>query len=613
MKRHASAGLLPTGTARQAIAARPAYPPGLVELVRDSELDEGSAFLAWQVAQLAVGIAAAEREAFMLLLGRLLVAQALGSTRLATSERERTLLAKLSDLAKQPPARSPLVLDGEYLYTQRAHGCETRVASRLAERFARPSPFAPAAVAAALEEVAAQGAPLPSDEQRAAAARALARHLGVISGGPGTGKTTTALALVRALVRLGIPPAGIALCAPTGKAAGRLEDDFRTRLGALPDPDQADRALLADCPSAQTLHRLLGASRAPGGVLRTARDPLPVRAAIVDESSMIDLALMDRLLAALPDDALLVLLGDADQLPSISAGAVLRDLGRFAVRLGRGFRTDSAQPEGRQIADLAGAVRAGQAEAATRLCAFRSSLGDLAWQGVEHLGPEHREDLLRLYHQRNFEGDGMAALVDHVYAEESGIFVGQDANRLDDLAARLARTRILAVTRQRPTGVESCNAFLHDLHGGGPWFLPGEPALMLRNDYERDLWNGDHGVAVRVRGQGQPTTVAVAFRTRKGWQAVDARAMAGALGLGFALTVHKAQGSEFDEVLLVLPDHASPLLTRELLYTAISRARKSIVLCGPIEQFRSGVCAGENRDSGLAARLAPPAAVGRAE
>jgi hypothetical protein len=221
MKRQILPGLLPTGTARQAIAARPAYPPGLVESLRASDLEEGSAFLAWQVAQLASGVSPSERDAFMLVVGRLLVAEAVGSTRLATTEDERALLAKLPDLLQAPPGRAPLVLDGNYLYTQRAHACEIRVASRLAQSHERRTAFAPAAIASALAEVAAHGAPSPSDEQKAAVTTALERHLGVISGGPGTGKTTTALALVRSLVRLGVTPGAIALCAPTGKAAGR--------------------------------------------------------------------------------------------------------------------------------------------------------------------------------------------------------------------------------------------------------------------------------------------------------------------------------------------------------------------------------------------------------
>jgi exodeoxyribonuclease V alpha subunit len=601
MKRQAASGLVPTGTARQTIAARPAYPPGLVELLRASDLDESSAYLAWQIAQLASGLSPSERDAFMLIVGRLLVDQAVGSTRLATTEGDRALLAKLPDLVQAPPARAPLVLDGGYLYAQRAHACETRVAKRLVQLRERRTVFAQAAVARALDAVAAHGAPRPSDEQKAAVATTLERHLGVISGGPGTGKTTTALALVRSLVRLGVAPAAIALCAPTGKAAGRLEDDFRTRLGALEDPAEADRALFVECPSAQTLHRLLGASRGPGGVLRATRDPLPFAAVIVDESSMIDLVLMDKLLAVLPEEALLVLLGDADQLPSIAAGAVFRDLGRFAVRLERGYRADVARPEGRQIAELAAAVRAGRTEDATRLCVLRPGPSALSRQGVEYLVSEQHDELLRDYHQLYFKSERMAALLDHAFIEKDGSFSEEDAHRLDDLAAHLARTRILAVTRAHRTGVEHCNAFLHDLHGGGPSFLPGEPVLMLRNDYERDLWNGDQGVAVRVNRPGQ--SIAVAFRSRHGWQAVDPQAMPGALDLGFALTVHKSQGSEFDQVLLILPDFASPLLTRELLYTAVSRARKSVVLCGALDQLKVGIGTGESRNSGLAERL----------
>jgi exodeoxyribonuclease V alpha subunit len=609
MKRPTAPNLLPTGTARQAVAALPAYPQGLVELLHASDLGESSAYLAWQVAQLGSGLSPSERDAFMLLVGRLLVAQAVGSTRLATTKDDRALLARLPDLVQVPPSCTPLVLDGSHLYTQRAYACETRVASWLARGHARRTAFAPAAIARALDEVAAQGSPRPSDEQMAAVATVLERHLGVISGGPGTGKTTTALALVRSLVRLGVAPATIGLCAPTGKAAGRLEDDFRARLAALKDPVEADRALLAECPPAQTLHRLLGASRGPGGVLRVAGDPLPFAAVIVDESSMIDLVLMDKLLAALPDDVLLILLGDADQLPSIAAGAVFRDLGQFAVRLERGYRTSVAQPEGKQIVDLAAAVRAGHAEAAINLCALRAGPSALCRRGVEHLAPDQRDDLLRDHYQRIYQYDSQhdfgdartIALIDHVFAEVDGSFTEEDAHRLDDLAAHLAQTRILAVTRARRTGVERCNAFLHDLYGGGSSFLPGEPVLMLRNDYERDLWNGDQGIAVRVRRPGHP--VVVAFRSRKGWLAVDPQAVPGALDFGFALTVHKAQGSEFDEVLLILPDFACPLVTRELLYTAVSRARKSVVLCGALDQFKAGIGTAENRGSGLAERL----------
>lgn len=620
-KREARPPLSPHGTARQGLAPSPAYPRALLDLMRDSDLDESNAYLVWQLAQLAPGLGAGEREAFMLLLGRLQVAQALGSTRLHIREEDRALLANVPDLVavlrrddnpassvaaivEAPLASRPLILDGNHLYAQKAHASERRIVAALSRRLRRPGPYPKASIATALADVVAAGPGVPSDEQRSAIVSALDRFLGIITGGPGTGKTTTALALVRTLVRLGLSPASIALCAPTGKAASRLEEGFRTRLATLANPPVADQTLLAQCPAAQTLHRLLGSAPRTGGSFAPAKHLLPYRVIVVDESSMIDLLLMDRLLAALATDTTLVLLGDADQLPSVSAGAVFRDLSGHAARLGHGFRTDDAQPTGKQLAALTAAVRAGEAGACVALCVPRAHPELLHHKGTERIAADQRDELLRRYHRRLFADRNMQADLDHLYRFHDGAFNAADTQRLDTLTARLARTRVLAITRQRATGVERANAFIHDLHGGGSAFLPGEPVLMLRNDYERGLWNGDQGLAVRVQRPGQPVSVAIIFRSRTGWLPVDPAAMGEAFSLAFALTVHKSQGSEFDEVILLLPDSPSPLCNRELLYTAVSRARRSFILCGSPQSFEAGVKASENRSSGIAEKLA---------
>jgi exodeoxyribonuclease V alpha subunit len=594
--------LVPSGSARARLVPAAAYAQDFADLVRDSDLGETGAYLAWQLADLAAGLDSSDRHALLLLVGRLLAAEGQGSTRLALEEKDREILSRVPELAGEAQGNTPLVVADGHLYTRRSHASETRVVAALARRLAARTPFAADAVSRALADVVATASPAPSAEQQAAVAQALGRPIGLISGGPGTGKTTIVLSLVRCWERLGIAAEHIALCAPTGKAASRMEDDVRRGLGAL--AAQADGALARAYPRAQTLHRLLGARGDGASLLRTSDEPLPFRAVIVDESSMIDLVLMDRLLAALPDPVPLVLLGDADQLPSVSAGAVFRDLAGYGARLRRSFRTDTSSPAGQRLSALAQAVRAGDAARLPELCSPRREASQLRYDGVEHLPSDARGALLRGYHARHHASAEVTHLSRHVYHLREGSFDPEDAARLDALAAQLARSRILTVTRERATGAGQTNALVHDLHGGGDGFLPGEPVLMLRNDYQRELWNGDQGVAILLRTEDRAPTLAVAFRSRAGWQAVDPGLVGPALEHGYALTAHKSQGSEWDEVLLLLPDSPSPLMTRELLYSAVSRARQSVVLCGPREMLDLALATGESRDCGVASRLA---------
>jgi exodeoxyribonuclease V alpha subunit len=620
--------LSPLGTARRAETL-----PFLTQL-RDADLGDEQAFLVWQLAQLAEGLTPGQRQDFMMVLARSLATVAQGNTRMPVTDAERDVLARVPSLVGQPGDAKPLILDGDNLYHQRLLACEDHLVAAVKARIARPAPFAATDVDAVLATLFQGARPLPSPEQQAAVASALSRTLTVISGGPGTGKTTIAVHIARGLVRLGVPLSGLALAAPTGKAANRLQESLRAGLSAL--TGDADQALLAACPPAQTLHRLLGWSR--GSFLHHENNRLSARALIVDEGSMIDLFLMDRLLRSLRDDALLIILGDADQLPSIDAGAVFRDLtgdpgrvpipsprwcasgeaGRLptrvtslAVRLTRGFRMDSTAAAGRRVAEVAAALRQGQTSELAALLDERPRADALGFSGVEIVPESERRALLDSWHARLVDGPDWQALCAHEYDFGPAGFSDDDSARLSQLHAHLQRSRILCVTRERPTGVREINRLLHERHAQGTDLTAGEPVMIVHNDYDRGLWNGDQGLVVRVREVGRPARPMAVFRVSASsegegarWLAFDPDVLGESLQLAFAITVHKAQGSEHDHILLLLPDVALPLCSRELIYTAVTRARSAVTICGNLPILAAGATNTLTRASGLAEKLA---------
>ena len=598
--------LSPFGSACQRLEPKLAYPPGLLAELRDADLGEEEAYLAWQMAQLAGELEKNVRRDLVRLIGRSLIVASQGSTRMLLTGPEQETLRAVPALVGVPGDRKPLIVDGRFLYHQRILACETHVAAALKAIMAQPGP-SPSAVSSVVADIVATSRPKLSPEQRAAVVKALGLRVAVVSGGPGTGKTTIALAIARGLVRLGVPADELALTAPTGKAANRLQELFRAGLAAIPTPSFEDFALGSACPPARTLHRLLGYSPSTGRFQHHENHPIPARAIIADEGSMIDLVLMDGLLRGLRRDAVLVLLGDPNQLPSVDAGAVFRDLGSLAVRLNTSFRTDQAQFAGRHISQCADAVRAGDSGRLADLIVLRPNNAALAFDGVELVPGKERESMLTAWYRDRLtalpDWDG---LIHHEYGLGPAGFSSDDQARLDRLHAHLQRQRVLCVTREWSTGANPVNQFLHDVHAGKrTGLVPGEPVQILRNDYERGLWNGDQGLILTVRERGvRPMAV---FRLASGeqtrWLVVAPEILGDSLALAYALTVHKAQGSEYDQVLLLLPDTPLPLLTRELIYTALTRSRQSVVICGSPDVLAAGVVHSLDRTSGLAERL----------
>jgi exodeoxyribonuclease V alpha subunit len=423
--------------------------------------------------------------------------------------------------------------------------------------------------------------------QRRAAELAARSRLVVISGGPGTGKTYTVskilLTMLEAAFARGVTPA-VALLAPTGKAAQRLGDSIKSHLGTLATSDAVKSFPLEP----MTIHRALGFQMAtPTRFRHGVENPLPADLVVVDEASMVDLALMTKLVEAVRPDARLILVGDKDQLASVEAGAILAEVyaakGKIAESVVELLDVHRFEDDG-GILELARAVNAGDADAALACLERRPNVR------LEPLAEQ--EDVLRALRPRVLEGF-------------SGLFSGAPVERL----AVLDRFRVLAAHVKGPLGVKTLNDWIEgELRRSGRLegrsaFYDGRPVIVTANDYQAELFNGDVGVvAPRSDSDAQP---AVYFRGRvPGTHRALSPSRLPEHDTAYALSVHKSQGSEFGEVLLVLPTRPSPILTRELVYTAITRARRAVTIYGSPEVLRSAIEKRIARASGLRDRLA---------
>lgn len=517
--------------------------------------------------------------------------------------------------------QTPFVLDGEAFYLRRNHLQEVQIAARLRQRLHAAPDTLPGWTPAALD-VLFPGAANPQQQpQRDAVQKAPGKRLFVLTGGPGTGKTRTVLRMVMAIshafaARTGNTPV-LRLAAPTGKAAQRLGESIREGAQALRDtdlPEDWSRVLdLAEQAEATTLHRLLGSRGGHRGFAHDRDHPLDADIVIVDEASMIDLALLRALLDALPDDTVLVLVGDADQLASVGTGAVLTDLvdaldGSDALqRLHHSFRANQA------LAAINRGVRDGD------VAAFENAWHAAGAQAVHHPLPDARALALRVAQWSQRIG---AAL------EHAEVFSSHDEH--DDAAiARamqaLRQHQLLCALREGRYGADAVNHQIERqlrrhpmLSGSGDavWY-PGRAVIVLRNDYGNALFNGDIGLCLRLRRADGSDGLRVVFdapiaahpgnatgQAASRWRSFDPDTLP-EHEAAFALTVHKSQGSEYHHVAVLLPpadDH--PLLQRQMLYTALSRARESIELWAETAALRRCLQTPLRRAGKLAARLA---------
>jgi exodeoxyribonuclease V alpha subunit len=522
---------------------------------------------------------------------------------------------------EEADATRPLRLVGTWLYLDRYWREERQVAADLtALSEHEPSPVRADVLADGLARLFAGQT---DGRQCLAAASAVLRRLAVVAGGPGTGKTTTVARIVallagQATATESSPPL-VALAAPTGKAAARLEESVHEEAANLAVDAPIRDQLLA--LQASTLHRLLGWRPDSHSRFRHNRGQrLPHDVVIVDETSMVSLSLMARLVEAIRPDARLILVGDPGQLASIEAGAVLGDIvGPAAAGLRIDSTTRTALTEatghdvpaddpplgttvgngivvldrvhrfGAGIARLAETIRRGDADDVMQVLADAPE--GVTWIPVDTADPASLTAL--------------SPVRDGAVTAARTVIEAARAGAAAEAIQALASFRVLCAHRQGPQGVATWTARIEGWLTSAvkgfttdtPWYV-GRPLLVTENDYELRLYNGDTGVVV----QSAPDRTTAAFE-RRGEILEFSPTRLGAVDTVYAMTIHKSQGSQFDTAAVLLPDPTSRILTRELLYTAATRARNQLILAWTEQTIRAAVARPVARASGLGWRL----------
>jgi len=462
----------------------------------------------------------------------------------------------------------PLVVEGNRLYLHRYWFYEQRLAGQL--RAMIKQSFTDARLDGLLDVYF--GKPVNgADWQREAAKMAVTQAFSIITGGPGTGKTTTVVKILAVLQELAGQPLHIALAAPTGKAAMRLQEAIGANKATLPCSEAINNTIPENV---STLHRLLGARPPSPYFHHNAQQPLTYDLVVVDEASMVDLALMSKLVDALKPNARLILLGDKDQLASVESGAVLADLTtalpEHTLELKTSYRFGGA------IKALAVTINQEQAEAAWRVlqagyadCALLT--GDL----INYIAEQQTDYLARI----------------------------KAAADIADIFQAHARFQVLCANRQGKNSVADINYRVEQklleqkrIQLSGAWYV-GRPVMVLQNNPALHLYNGDIGLCLPDKDQSGK--LMAFFQRADGSIKKYLPARLPHCETVFAMTIHKSQGSEFDEVLIVLPEAVNPVLNKGLLYTAITRAKKTVKLVADEGVFLQAVMQKVDRVTGL--------------
>lgn len=489
-----------------------------------------------------------------------------------------------SPVVGQPFEYRPLILDGHRFYLYRYWRYERLLADSIIRRAGEE--VYGLDLSRLQRGISSLISDFPGDEinwHKVAIFLALTRKISFVSGGPGTGKTYLTARIVALLLEMASPkPLNIALAAPTGKAANRLQESIREVRISSPYLEMPTETY--------TIHRLLKMRSHSPVSPYTPDNPLPYDVVIVDEASMIDLPLFSRLLQALSDEARIVLLGDKDQLASVEAGAVFGDLCSVAEEGGysKDFALKCEQVTGQQI-PIARERKSLSDSIVVLKRNFRFSTDSAIHEAAEAVKAGDSSRLVNVLQDGGSEVEWkewetslqLASLIEETVTAGYSPYLKE--NKIEDAFQAFNQFRVLCAIREGPFGVENVNRLIeYILAKKGliiprqPWY-EGMPVMITKNDYGLMLMNGDCGLIMKERGK---TYLSAFFPDDRGGYKSFFPENLPAYETVFAMTVHKSQGSEFDRVLLILPDRPSPILTKELFYTAITRARRKITIIG---------------------------------
>lgn len=524
-------------------------------------------------------------------------------------ETDSTQLEALGDLAVSSEIAAiqvaPCVYDQQGLALYRYWNLEQRLADQIC-RLKRQTTQA--------MDISSYQALLNDEYQQAALKMVMQQWLSIITGGPGTGKTYTLARIIAALNQM-IPDIRIAMAAPTGKAAQRMQEALQNSFN---DPKLLESDLVTDelrHQNTQTLHRLLGLGHQQIPRFH-AKQPLPYDVIVVDEASMLDLNLATLLLEAVPDSCRIILLGDANQLASVDVGSVLADLqqvealteNRVQLKNSRRFSDEA------KIGQLARFIQAQQDQIEHHAVLPKLESEIVAPSSLQAIAlSERMPDLIQLEYlpqQSDFEVEpyqqklmyGFQGYVDALKAYLQSL---EPEHEIERVIQSFDDYRILAAVRHGALGIEQLNRYAEQWLNQqlkqiaiGDWYV-GRPVMMTYNDYQLGISNGDIGICFKHRSQSQQFEVF--FPSLNKW--IAAHRLPRNMQTAFALTIHKSQGSEFSHTAVVLDQAAEKLLSQELIYTAITRAKKVVTLLADPNALLQALTIRTVRRSGLVQKI----------